>query len=93
MANESTAPVKGGKQYKIDPNAIFQFPLMVTVVPQNLDKPDWTKVKTVSLSGKEQKKVHPETKEAPERVQIIEAATQEQLKFLFETGHPFIIEE
>jgi hypothetical protein len=82
---DTNAPVvqaKKSKEYYIDEVTLYQNPTLFTVLDG----------KPLSLNGKEEKVKKPASDKYPERTIVYKAATQAELKKLFDAGHPLIKE-
>jgi hypothetical protein len=61
-------------------NEYTRFPALVTIIGGE----------SVNLKGQDLKKVIPATKKAPERTQLIRAATQKDLETVYNAGDPCV---
>lgn len=64
------------KKYRVNPDALWRSPNLSTQIDG----------KPISLNGKVQIHVRPETKDGPRKETPMRIATQEDLKFLFQQG-------
>jgi len=96
MADLTTAPqaTTKAKKYRVNARKIYQYPDMVTVVPQNLTEKmgPLTAVVSVALGDKAVKRTLPAKKDRPAVEVVVEPATQEQLKYLYEVEKNPLVE-